>query len=114
MYLQLLDSPGGLLPAESPNLPRDIIAAANANNSIVRSIRAVQAGALTDAIDCTLPPGHSKLVDYARAAPFCAITDEVRKPATLLEARSLEGSDCRSERSCTASLTRAASSPVTG
>ena len=80
----LLDSPGGLLPRESPARPRDIIAAANANNAAVMGIRAVQAGALADAIDRPLPAGHSELADYARAAPFRVIADEVGKPAAFL------------------------------
>ena len=90
----LLDSPGGLLPRETPARPRDIIAAANANNSVVMGIRAVQAGALTDTIDRPLPAGHSELADYARAAPFRAIAGEVGKPAAFLAhqyALSMEG-----------------------
>ena len=80
----LLDSPGGLLRGEGPARPRDIIAAANANNVAVMGIRAVQAGALTDAIDRPLPDGHSELADYARAAPFRAIATEVGKSAAYL------------------------------
>ena len=80
----LLDSPGGLLRGESPARPRDIIAAANANNVAVMGIRAVQAGALTDAIDRPLPDGHSELADYARAAPFRDIANEVGKSAAFL------------------------------
>ncbi len=80
----LLDSPGGLLRGEGPARPRDIIAAANANNVAVMGIRAVQAGALTDAIDRPLPDGHSELADYARAAPFRDIANEVGKSAAFL------------------------------
>ncbi len=80
----LLDSPGGLLRGESPARPRDIIAAANANNVAVMGIRAVQAGALTDAIDRPLPDSHSELADYARAAPFRDIANEVGKSAAFL------------------------------
>ena len=69
----LLDSPGGLLRGGMPARPRDVIAAANANGTAVMGIRAVQAGALTDAIDRSLPDGHSELADYDRAAPFRAI-----------------------------------------
>ncbi len=90
----LLDSPGGLLRSEVPARPRDIMAAANANNVAVLGIRAVQAGALTDAIDRPLPDGHSELADYARAAPFRAIAAEIGKSAAYLAhkyALSIEG-----------------------
>ena len=90
----LLDSPGGLLRGEGPARPRDIMAAANANNVAVMGIRAVQAGALTDALDRPLPDGHSELADYARAAPFRAIAAEIGKSAAYLAhqyALSIEG-----------------------
>ena len=90
----LLDSPGGLLRGEGPARPRDIMAAANANNVAVLGIRAVQAGALTDALDRPLPDGHSELADYARAAPFRAIAAEIGKSAAYLAhqyALSIEG-----------------------
>ena len=61
-----------------------IIASANANGVAVMGIRAVQAGALTDAIDRTLPDGHPELADYARAAPFRAIAAEIGKSAAYL------------------------------
>ncbi|MYB83620.1 MAG: aldo/keto reductase [Chloroflexi bacterium] len=80
----LLDSPGGLLRGGIAARPRDIIAAANANGTAVMGIRAVQAGALTDAIDRPLPEGHSELADYARAAPFRAIAAEVGGSAAWL------------------------------
>ena len=90
----LLDSAGGLLQGDGPARPRDIIAAANANGAGVMGIRAVQAGALTDAIDRPLPEGHSELADYARAAPFRAIAAEVGHSAAYLAhcyALSMEG-----------------------
>ena len=80
----LLDSPGALLRDEGSPRPRDIIASANANGVAVMGIRAVQAGALTDAIDRTLPDGHPELADYARAAPFRAIAAEIGKSAAYL------------------------------
>lgn len=80
----LLDSAGGLLQGSGPARPRDIIAAANANGVAVMGIRAVQAGALTDAIDRPLPEGHSELADYARAAPFRAIAAETGHSAAYL------------------------------
>ena len=91
----LLDSPGGLMRgAAGAARPRDIIAAANANGTAVMGIRAVQAGALTDAIDRPLPDGHSELADYDRAAPFRAIAAEVGSSAAYLAhcyALSMEG-----------------------
>ena len=80
----LLDSPGGLLRAGGPARPREIIAAANAAGAAVLGIRAVQAGALTDAIDRPLPGGHTELADYTRAAPFRAIAAEVGRSAAYL------------------------------
>lgn len=80
----LLDSAGGLLQGSGPARPRDIIAAANANGAAVMGIRAVQAGALTDAIDRQLPEGHTELSDYARAAPFRDIAAEVGQSAACL------------------------------
>ena len=80
----LLDSPGALARDEGSPRPRDIIASANANGVAVMGIRAVQAGALTNAIDRTLPDGHPELADYARAAPFRAIASEVGKSAAYL------------------------------
>ena len=38
-------------------------------------IRAVQAGALTSAIDRTLSPNYPDAIDYDRAAPFRALCD---------------------------------------
>ena len=90
----LLDSAGGLFQGSEPQRPRDIIAAANANGAAVMGIRAVQAGALTDAIDRPLPEGHTELADYARAAPFRAIAAEVEHSAAHLAhcyALSMEG-----------------------
>ena len=80
----LLDSPGGLVRGRGAARPRDIIAAANGSGVPVMGIRAVQAGALTDAIDRPLPDGHPELADFARAAPFRAIAAETgRSPAFL-------------------------------
>ena len=82
--VNLLDSPGGLLRGEGSARPRDILAASNTNGAAVLGIRAVQAGALTDAIDRPLPDGHSELADYARAAPFRAIAAELGKSSAYL------------------------------
>ncbi len=80
----LLDSPGALKFFDGPAKPRQVMAAARANGVGVMGIRAVQAGALTSAIDRPLPEGHPELRDYTRAAPFrrlCAERGE--NPAIL-------------------------------
>ena len=47
-------------------------------------IRAVQAGALTDALDRTLPEMHPEMLDYRRAASFRALAREIgESPAAL-------------------------------
>src|SRR5207302_4616377 len=51
----LLDSPGGLKFFDGPAKPRAVMAAAHANGVGVMGIRAVQAGALTSAIDRRCP-----------------------------------------------------------
>ena len=90
----LLDSAGGLYQGTEPPRPRDVIAATNANGVAVMGIRAVQAGALTDALDRTLPDGHPDLADYERAAPFRAIAADEGQSAAFLAHRyalSMEG-----------------------
>ena len=57
----LLDSPGGLKFFDGPAKPRAIMAAAHANGVGVMGIRAVQAGALTAAIDRPLPADHAEM-----------------------------------------------------
>lgn len=80
----LLDSPGGLKFFDGPARPREIMAAARANGVAVMGIRAVQAGALTAAIDRPLPADHPELLDYARAAGFRALCAELgENPAVL-------------------------------
>ncbi len=80
----LLDSPGSLKFFDGPAKPRAVIAAARANGVGVMGIRAVQAGALTAAIDRDLPPGHAELSDYDRAAGFRALCAELgENPAVL-------------------------------
>ena len=90
----LLDSAGGLFQGTELPRPRDVIAAANAHGVAVLGIRAVQAGALTDAIDRTLPEGHTELADFTRAAPFRAIAADEGQSAAFLAHRyalSMEG-----------------------
>ncbi|HEY2706933.1 MAG TPA: aldo/keto reductase [Caulobacteraceae bacterium] len=71
----LLDSPGALNRYGGPARPRDVIAAAKAEGVGVMGIRAVQAGALTRAIDRTLSPNSPDTKDYDRAAPFRALCE---------------------------------------
>ncbi len=80
----LLDSPGGLKFFDGPAKPREIIAAAGANGVGVMGIRAVQAGALTSALDRPLPPDHPEMHDYDRAAGFRRLAAELgTSPAAL-------------------------------
>ena len=83
----LLDSAGGLKFFDGPAKPRTIIAAARANRVGVMGIRAVQAGALTRALDRELPPDHPEMRDYARAAPFRRLADEIGVDPAILAHR---------------------------
>jgi aryl-alcohol dehydrogenase-like predicted oxidoreductase len=71
----LLDSAGGLRNYAESARPRDIIATAKENGIGVLGIRAVQAGALTSAIDRDMSPNHPETRDFARAAPFRALCE---------------------------------------
>jgi aryl-alcohol dehydrogenase-like predicted oxidoreductase len=73
----LLDSAGGMRNYAEAARPREIIAAANARGIGVMGIRAVQAGALTAAIDRELSPNHPEAEDFVRAAPFRALCAEL-------------------------------------
>ena len=79
-----LDSPGSLKIYDEPARPRDIIAAAQANQVGVMGIRAVQAGALTDAIDRDLPDDHPEIGDYNRAGAYRALAAELGTSAAAL------------------------------
>jgi aryl-alcohol dehydrogenase-like predicted oxidoreductase len=80
----LLDSPGGLKFFAGPAKPREVMAAARANGVGVMGIRAVQAGALTSALDRPLPADHPEMRDYARAAGFRRLAAELGvNPAIL-------------------------------
>ena len=83
----LLDSPGGLKFFDGPAKPRAVMAAARANHVGILGIRAVQAGALTAAIDRPLPPDHAELRDYARAAGFRAVCAELGEDPAILAHR---------------------------
>ena len=71
----LLDSAGALNRYGGAARPREVIAAAQANGVGVMGIRAVQAGALTAAIDRDMSPTYPDAKDYARAAPFRALCE---------------------------------------
>ena len=80
----LLDSPGGLKFFHGPAKPRAVMAAAHDNGVGVMGIRAVQAGALTAAIDRPLPDDHPEVRDFARAAGFRQLCGELgQNPAVL-------------------------------
>jgi aryl-alcohol dehydrogenase-like predicted oxidoreductase len=83
----LLDSPGGLKFFDGPAKPREIMAAARANGVAVMGIRAVQAGALTAAIDRPMPADHPETLDYARAAGFRALCAELGENPAILAHR---------------------------
>jgi aryl-alcohol dehydrogenase-like predicted oxidoreductase len=83
----LLDSLGAMKLFDEPARPREIIAAAHHRGIAVMGIRAVQAGALTDALDRKLPETHPEMVDYRRATPFRALATEVGESAAALAHR---------------------------
>ena len=83
----LLDSPGGLKFFEGPTKPREIMAVAHANNIAVMGIRAVQAGALTAAIDRPLPADHPEVLDYNRAAGYRALCATLGENPAILAHR---------------------------
>jgi aryl-alcohol dehydrogenase-like predicted oxidoreductase len=86
----LLDSPGGMRRYEEPAEPRNIIRTAHNNEVGVMGIRAVQAGALTAAIDRPLKANDPEVQDYAKAAPYRALCDKLGwDPAELAHAYAL-------------------------
>src|SRR4029077_13379400 len=83
----LLDSPGGLKFFDGPAKPREVMAAARSNRVGVMGIRAVQAGALTAAIDRPLPADHPEVRDYERAAGFRRLAAELGDDPAVLAHR---------------------------
>ncbi len=83
----LLNSPGALKFFDGPAKPRAVMAAARANGVGVMGIRAVQAGALTSALDRPLPADHPEMRDYARAAGFRRLAAELGITPALLAHR---------------------------
>jgi aryl-alcohol dehydrogenase-like predicted oxidoreductase len=86
----LLDSLGAMKRFDELARPREIIAAASRRKIGIMGIRAVQAGALTDAFDRQLRETHPEMADYRRAAPFRALAREIgESPAALAHRYSL-------------------------
>ena len=83
----LMDSAGGMRNFAEAAEPRAIIAAAASRGVGVMGIRAVQAGALTGAIDRVLKESHPEAADYRRAAPFRDLAAELRVDPALLAHR---------------------------
>lgn len=83
----LLDSPGGLKFYNGPAKPRQIMATARSNGVGIMGIRAVQAGALTAAIDRDLPADHPEVRDYGLAAGFRALCAEIGEDPAIVAHR---------------------------
>ena len=92
----LMDSAGGIRRFAEPAEPRTILAAAKARGVGVMGIRAVQAGALTRAIDRPLSPNHPDARDYERAAGYRALCETWREDPAVIAHRyalGMEGVD---------------------
>src|SRR6185437_12245212 len=89
----LLDSPGGLKFYADAAKPRAVMAAARANGVGIMGIRAVQAGALTAAIDRDMPSDHPEVLDYQLAAGFRAICAEIGEDPAIVAHRYALGLD---------------------
>lgn len=86
----LMDSAGGIRRYEEPAEPRNIIRTAKNNDVGVMGIRAVQAGALTAALDRPLAVDDPDALDFAKAAPYRALAAELgQDPAELAHAYAL-------------------------
>ncbi|MDE1172335.1 MAG: aldo/keto reductase [Parvibaculaceae bacterium] len=83
----LLDSAGGMRLYEEPPEPRNIIRTAHNNGVGVMGIRAVQAGALTSALDRDEAPESPEAKDYARAAPFRVLCRELGEDPAIIAHR---------------------------
>lgn len=82
-----INSVGELKYYAGPTRARDIIAAAKDNSVGVMGIRAVQGGALTDALDRDLPDGHGVVADFAKAAQLRALAAELGQSTAALAHR---------------------------
>ena len=83
----LLDSAGSLRRYAEAARPRDILKTAVEEGVGVLGIRAVQAGALTSAVDRELSPNNPDARDFARAAPFRALCRELGEEPAMLAHR---------------------------
>lgn len=79
-----LNSTGSLQFYDGPTKAREVIATAASNAVGVLGIRAVQAGALTDAIDRPLAADHPEVLDFNRAGAFRALAAELGLSAAAL------------------------------
>ena len=80
----LLDSPGAIRRYTEDPQPRLIIQTAKTHNIGVLGIRAVQAGALTKAMDRDLPGDHPDQADFRRAESFRQLAEDLDlDPAVL-------------------------------
>jgi aryl-alcohol dehydrogenase-like predicted oxidoreductase len=77
----------GVMPFDEPPRPREIITTAAGSGVAVMGVRAVHAGALTDAIDRPLRDDHPLLADFERAAPFREVARELGTTAAALAHR---------------------------
>src|SRR5262245_44020255 len=82
-----LDSAGCMRRYDEPARPRDIIAAAVRSGVGVLGIRAVQAGALTDAFDRAVPADTPEALDFERAAPLRALAASLGTDTAVLAHR---------------------------
>ena len=89
----LLDSAGGLRRYAEPAEPRAIIAAAKERGVGVLGIRAVQAGALTSAIDRATSANHPETRDFARAESYRGLCREWGQDPALVAHRYALGMD---------------------
>lgn len=92
----LMDSAGDMRSYEEPAEPRNIIRTAKNNDVGVLGIRAVQAGALTAAIDRALPADNANVADYKKAEPFRALCAELGEDPAVVAHRyalGMEGVD---------------------
>ncbi len=81
----VMDSAGSMFRFEEPPEPRNIIRTAKNNDVGVLGIRAVQAGALTAALDREAAP--EERADFAKAAPFRVLATELGEDPAVLAHR---------------------------
>lgn len=82
-----IDSVGELQYYAGPTHARDLIAHANTQGVGVMGIRAVQGGALTDALDRDLPDDHGVVRDFNRSSRFRELAASLGQSAAALAHR---------------------------